>query len=440
VISERHWDGVLLPRGAKEEVATRRYVSYDAGDVGLVERFGTLGYKGKRSFRVRRINECGGLVIIRRGIREWRGIYHNSHLQLEEVAPRPPAQIRPDDPPRREDDGKYIFLDGPAKTLDVHPIAAREIKRREHTPVTWLILEGSLKGDSALSGGLLSFSVPSVTLWNGESVARDMNEMRRYLERSPLTMVVTDADHLTNDKVLNQASQCIDWLDGLGLKVVHVAPAPLRGDGKTGIDDALGQATPLDQLLVVPRFPQFAPLFLSTSARELFLWLVGQGRQHVTAYPNRLGYALGMNRQTVWRATKELEKLGYITVQHGERFKAEEDHFDANPNRYTLKLPEPIPLAELGWDEWLLRANRPGRWTAALRKEREIAAERTLAAFRPPIQYNTCKECGKPIHRRRRTMSYCDQTCRKRFFRKRQSGTLNVTPMFERAERTKTGN
>ena len=412
-LSEHHWNTVLEPRGITDQALTPdRYLSYEPGDLEEIRQLVSLGKGGKLSFRTRTILSGPGLLIRRHGLIQSPSLRRNFW---------PPSQLRPDQPRRKDE--RYIFTEGYAKGIDFHPDTRDWFKKRGHLSPSFFCLEGSLKADAAQSWGWQAFNVASVTLWDSQNLTR----VGDFLKRGPITFVVTDSDWESNDTVWNQAVRCVAKLRELGIPAVHVAPRPLctkqhnhDKECKTGLDDVIASKSwdPVESMLLVPRMPKNAPLAASISANDVYRWLLAHKRRHIEAFTAEISNAIGLSKRGVRRAVDELERLGKIEFRPGERFReGGNGHWTANPNRYTLAVPETLTLGELGWGGRIGPEQNTPTEASWKNKSLQPLARATVEASTPSVVPLGCELCGKPLLRIKSTKRFCSPYCRRRQWR-----------------------
>jgi hypothetical protein len=427
-LTQKHIEEVLKPRGIEttKVIVAERYLSYEPGDASEIDRLAWLGRAQKRSARVRAILRGPGLLIRRYGLTE-KSLASAGKPWAEW---EPASALRPDNPV--SSDQKYLYTEGDAKGIDLHPNLRREWFW-QYGPLspTFFCLEGAMKADAALDYGWQAINVSSVTCWDG----KDLQTFSAAFSKCPIVFVATDSDwSLINSRgrtdVWNQAIKCVERLQGLGIKAVHVAPRLLCAQNhkhskhcKTGIDDAIGSWTTAteapEQMLVVPRMPQDAPKAASTSASEVYRWLLAERRRQVKAYTREIETALVLSKRTVWRAVDELERLGKVEFQRGERYRGKSGGWTHRPNTYVLATPESPTLAELGYTLWDLTMIAPDSDDTETRmRTAEKLGERALKATETRVAPPVCDGCGLPLAGKvRATKRFCSSSCRSKAWR-----------------------
>jgi HTH domain len=428
-LSQKHLTEVLKPRGidTTKVIVPERYVSYEPSDETKINRLAWLGKNQKKSARVRAIRRSPGLLIRRYGFTETS----LSNAGRPWAVWEPASALRPDNPEFA--DRKYIYTEGHAQGIDLHPNRSREWFWR-HGPLspTFFCLEGALKADAALDYDWQAIDVASVTCWDG----KDLRPFGASFRKCPVVFVVTDSDwSLINSQgrtdVWNQAIKCVERLQGLGINAIHVAPRLLCAQShehtkycKTGLDDAIGapgEWNAVEGMLVIPRMPQDAPAAASTSASEVYRWLLANRRRRIKAYTGHIANALGVSKKTVWRAVDDLERLGKVEFRPGKRFRAASG-WASEPNTYILATPETLTLAELGYEWFDLTMIAPDTEDTRTRVKRaqklgEQAVKATDTRVTPP----PCEGCGKPLEGKvRATKRFHGPTCRKQAERAEQ--------------------
>ncbi len=143
---------------------------------------------------------------------------------------------------------KYTLLGkGICKRIDVHPWGVRRIADAERV---FFVLEGTLKNDAVLSAGEAVFSVPSVTVWDQDELAR----FAREFLPGKCVFIVPDADWSRIPQVKRQALLVRSVLRGAGVHSQIAAPPHdlwLAENHLKGIDDYLGSGRPIDGLTVL---------------------------------------------------------------------------------------------------------------------------------------------------------------------------------------------
>ncbi len=158
-----------------------------------------------------------------------------------------------------------------ANRLDMH---WRALERLATARIIYFAFEGTPKADAILSyiisHGLLAsaFDVPSVTLWHAPELASFAKwALSGWLQEAsggskPLVVIVCDADHHENDRVVRQALFCRERLRALDVTCCIAAPPDSRdvASGKLlykGVDDFLAAGGKLDDLVVLDREAPF---------------------------------------------------------------------------------------------------------------------------------------------------------------------------------------
>jgi len=161
------------------------------------------------------------------------------------------VQLRPDAPPvLRDADGKtrtqkYLFPAGEVAQLDVNPLIVEKLKGLEPLFVT----EGIIKGDSAVSHGLVCIALLGV--WNfrgqnghgGSTVLPDWDEISL---QGRDVYIVFDSDVTTKRTVQAALNRLVAFLSNRGARVTAIIlPEAPNGD-KMGLDDwfAAGHSVP----------------------------------------------------------------------------------------------------------------------------------------------------------------------------------------------------
>jgi DNA-binding transcriptional ArsR family regulator len=411
-----------------------RYVSYEPSDLEEIKAVSDLGKAQTLGSRTRMINLGPGLFIQRYGLKpsavEW-GAWQRRLAKRNGVDPA--DTIRPDHP--MSPDRKYVDLEGGPKMIDMHPNMRRDyFWKHGYLSASFFCLEGPLKADAAWDYGFQAFDVGGVSKWDSRDEPRsDIRLLSDLLRRAPIVFVTTDSDwNLINSQgrtdVWNQAIKCVEYLRGQGVPAVHLAPVLLCTEDhvhdkhcKTGLDDAIGydafEAT--KSLLVVPRLPQDAPSAASTSATEVYRWLLAHKLALVRAYTGEIAAALSLSKSTVRRAVDELERLGKLEFHPGEPYRGLDGRMHYKPNRYLITIPEPLSLAELGYSYSDLMQHEAGFDTEpSLRSSREqelTLGRATVKATESTIDVQLCEGCEKPLEgKRRSTRRFHNSTCRMR--------------------------
>jgi hypothetical protein len=147
-----------------------------------------------------------------------------------------------------------------ARRLSIHPMSRERLASAERV---FFLLEGCLKEASVVSAGEVTFSCPSVTLWN----APELPDFATKHLAGKRVYVVSDSDwdRPHDDGVIRQLLSATDRLRSLGVEAHATAPPPpsFAGctdvkhlkDNKHGIDDHLSRCTNggMDDLVVVRR-------------------------------------------------------------------------------------------------------------------------------------------------------------------------------------------
>jgi hypothetical protein len=208
-----------------------------------------------------------------------------------------------------------------AKRIDVHPLAVQPIIDSE---VVYFVIEGCIKADAILAAGGPVFSVPSVSLWDCDELARFAHS---YLVGKTV-VIVPDADWNANDLVKNQARMAQAALSRLGVARTHIASPPSsHGHSSTkGVDDFIGAGGRLEDLIVIDSEPpaglhQYVARHSLRSDRarrdEGVLWALSaySGPTGVFCASLRtLARVLGVSPMGVSRAVRGLEEIGALTV------------------------------------------------------------------------------------------------------------------------------
>jgi hypothetical protein len=162
---------------------------------------------------------------------------------------------------RRDASGQNV-----ANRIDAHPWALDRLPTAERI---YFALEGTPKADAILTRIIATgepasvFNVPSVTLWKAP-------ELKRFAKQSlvgsplsqPLVVIVVDADHHENPRVVRQALLLRERLDRYGVRACIAAPPDDRDAGGEllykGVDDFLAKGGDLDELRVMDRKADFS--------------------------------------------------------------------------------------------------------------------------------------------------------------------------------------
>jgi hypothetical protein len=179
-----------------------------------------------------------------------------------------------------------------ANRIDIHPWAIERLRSAERI---YFALEGTPKADAILTRIIATgesasvINVPSVTLWRAPELKRFAKDWLAGSESdAPLVVIVADADHHENPRVVRQALLLRERLDGYGVSACVAAPPDHRDSNgqllHKGVDDFLVAGGDLDDLQVLHRTAWFS----------LALYADEEGK--VRAVPATLATLLGCRR------------------------------------------------------------------------------------------------------------------------------------------------
>jgi hypothetical protein len=200
---------------------------------------------------------------------------------------------------------------GPARRIDVHPMAWGEIARQR---VIFFGIEGCIKADAILSAGGAVFSIPSVTLWETPALPFFI---RKYLQ-GKTAIIVPDADWIENGRVITQARLCATYLNHRGVEAYIAAPPHDRLDEDIkGVDDYLGKGDgTLGGLIVQTR--TVSDLAHKAFLRRFYLPKYGMNEGSKPGMLNAL-YGLAMHHNADGEYTASVEMLAKVTGATGDR-------------------------------------------------------------------------------------------------------------------------
>ena len=127
---------------------------------------------------------------------------------------------------------KYVLLgseEGSCKRIDMQPIAVERLRGARRL---FFVLEGVLKNDALLSAEEVVASVPSVTLWDPDTIRRFARWIQEVAPRGLVVYVVPDADWIENDQVIRQAMFVRACFRSAGVHAEIAAPPAIRSQPK----------------------------------------------------------------------------------------------------------------------------------------------------------------------------------------------------------------
>ncbi len=146
-----------------------------------------------------------------------------------------------------------------ARRLSIHPMSR---ERLEEAHRVFFALEGCLKEAALISAGEVTFSCPSVSLWNAPELENFAT--RNLSGKSVFVVCDSDWDRPDDDSVVLQLLLARDRLRSFGIDAHAAAPPPggeacVHKDRKHGVDDHLGpcngEGTVEDLLVIVREAP-----------------------------------------------------------------------------------------------------------------------------------------------------------------------------------------